>query len=262
MIQINLIPDVKLELVKSQRHRMVVMSVSIMVIIASLGLLVLLAGYVFGVQAALIGSATNNIKREDENFRNIEDIEKTVTVSNQLKHIQSSHENKAMTSRIFALLAEASAEGTDNAVAINSFDIDTTQNTISITAQTRYRGFDAAEVFRKNIEGMKLYYVEPEKDAVASELSDSPLTKHDNEQSVQIASEVNLTNMVLAREEREGAGSESVSFRIDFAYDPLLFSQQIDMLRIRGLDRGNVTDSYTRLPQSLFNTIENQEGEQ
>lgn len=262
MIQINLIPDVKLELVKSQRHRMVVMSVSIMVIIASLGLLVLLAGYVFGVQAALIGSATNNIKREDENFRNIEDIEKTVTVSNQLKHIQSSHENKAMTSRIFALLAEASAEGTDNAVAINSFDIDTTQNTISITAQTRYRGFDAAEVFRKNIEGMKLYYVEPEKDAVASELSDSPLTKHDNEQSVQIASEVNLTNMVLAREEREGASSESVSFRIDFAYDPLLFSQQIDMLRIRGLDRGNVTDSYTRLPQSLFNTTENQEGEQ
>ena len=254
MIQINLIPDVKLELVKSQRYRTVVMSVAIMVIVASLGVLVLLSGYVFGVQAALIHNTTNNIAREDEAFRNIEDIEKTVTVSNQLDHIQSSHENKAMTSRIFALLAEASAEGTENSVTVNSFDIDTTQQRITISAQTRQRGFDAAEVFRKNIEGMQMFYVTPETDAVATEFTDSPLTRHDDETSVKIASDVQLTNMVLAREDADGAQRESVSFRIDFMYDPLLFSQQVDMLRIRGLDRGNVTDSYTRLPQSLFNT--------
>lgn len=252
MIQVNLIPDVKLELVKSQRHRTFVMFGSLIVIAASVGVLVVLSTYVFGVQKVLISNATNTIKQEDEKFRDIEDIEKTVTVSNQLRHIQASHENKAMTSRIFALLAEASAEGTENSVTIESFDIDTTQNSIIISAKTQHRGFDAAEVFRKNMEGMKMFYVEPKKDAMATELSDSPLTKSNNEQSIKIASDVVLSDMVLARDDQAEASAESVSFKVRFTYDPLLFSEKIDMLRIRGLDRGNVTDSYTRLPQSLF----------
>lgn len=258
MIQINLIPDVKLELVKSHRYRAIVMSASIIVMLASVGVLVVLSGYVFGVQTALIHSATSNIEQADEEFRSIEDIEKTVTVSNQLGYIQSSHESKAISSRIFALLVEASAEGTENSVAINSFDIDTTQNIISISAQTQQRGFDAAEVFRKNIEGMRMYYMVPEADELATEFSDSPLTRHDDEQSAVIASDVILSNMVLARDGDDAR--ERVSFRIDFVYDPLLFDQTIDMLRIRGLDRGNVTDSYTRLPQSLFNTTGSQGG--
>lgn len=252
MIQVNLIPDVKLELVKSQRHRTFVIFGSLVVIAASAAVLVLLSVYVFGVQTVLISNTTNTIKHEDERFRNIEDIEKTVTVSNQLRHIQASHENKTMTSRIFALLAEASAEGTENSVTIESFDIDTTQDIIGITAKTQHRGFDAAEVFRKNMEGMKMFYVEPKKDAMTTELSDSPLTKSDDEQSTTIASDVVLSDMVLVRDDRVGGAVESVSFKVKFTYDPLLFSEKIDMLRIRGLDRGNVTDSYTRLPQSLF----------
>lgn len=260
MIQINLLPDTKLELVRLQRSRLVVASVAVMVMIASAVILVLLAAYVFGVQSVLVRNATNNIAQANEEFRSIEDIEKTVTVSNQLGSIQSSHENKTMTSRIFALLAEASAEGTENSVAINSFDIDTEQNRISIAAQTQQRGFDAAEVFRKNIEGMQLFYLAPEEDALPNEFSDSPLTRHDDEESVLVASDVQLSNMVLARD--GNTARESVSFRIDFVYDLLLFDQTIDMLRIRGLDRGNVTDSYTRLPQSLFATTDEQKGDE
>lgn len=265
MIQINLIPDVKLELVKSQRHRTMVVSVAIVVIAASLGILVLLAGYVFGAQKLQISGATKSIAAKDEEFRSIEDIEKTVTVSNQLGHIQSSHEAKPITSRIFELLAEASAKDTENSIAINSFDIDTAQNTINISAKTEQRGFDAAEVFRKNIEGMKMYYVEPEKDAVATEFTDSPSTKSSKEKSINIASEVTLSDMALSRElegEGQGMAKETVSFKISFIYDPILFSQQVDMLRIRGLERGNVTDSYKRLPTSLFNTSGSQEGGQ
>ena len=253
MIQINLIPDVKLELIKSQRHRNTVVSISIIVIIASLVALALLALTLLNYKAR-IASVTKNIKTEDETFRNIRDIEKTVTVSNQLNYIQSSHEGKLISSRIFDLLAEASAKGTENSVAINSFDIDSTQNRISIVARTEQRGFDAAEVFRKNIEGMKMYYVEPEKDTVANEFTDSPRTKHKKEKSVNIASDVTLSEMVLARDGDTEVNKESVSFRIDFQYDPILFNQTVDMLRLRGLDRGNVTDSYTRLPTTLFTT--------
>lgn len=257
MIQVNLVPDVKLELVSAQRHRNVVISFAIISIIASVVVLVIL-GLVIGGQAWRESSLTNQIKREDEKFQAIEDIDKTVTIQNQLTSIQSTHEQKLMSSRIFDLLAEASAKGTENSVTMNSFAIDTSTQTITLQAQTDVRGFEAAEVFRKNIDAMRIFYIEADTETMANEFRDSPRSSDDDEQSQLIASEVNLTDLSYAQA-NEG-NQRTVSFRLTFVYDPLLFDQKIDILRIRGLDRGNVTDSYQRLPESLFDSSAQQEG--
>ncbi len=251
MIQVNLVPDVKLELIKAQRHRNIVISSSIIVMVASVGVLVLL-GFVIGGQALYTNSLTGQIKDQDEKFRGIADIDKTVTIQNQLESIQTTHEQKAMTSRIFNMLLEASAKGTDNSVTFNTFSIDTASNTISLVAQTDKRGFDAAEVFRKNIEGMELYYKTADSETQPNEFKKEPLTQADDEQSVLIASDVTLSDLSYAQNDQDQR--KTVSFRLTFTYDPLLFDEKIDILRIRGLDRGNVTDSYKRLPQSLFDT--------
>ena len=247
MIQVNLIPDVKLELIKAQRHRNVVISFSIISMIAA-GAVVVLLGLFLAGQMVTERAVTNNIKELDEEFRDTRDIQKTVTVQNQLANIQTSHEQKAMMSRMFDLIVEASAKGTDNSVTLNTFSVDTETNTISLQAQTDKRGFSAAEVFRKNIEGMKMYYVEAEGDKAPFEFKEDHATKAKDEQSVSIANDVVLSDLSYGSDE----GQKTVSFRITFAYEPTLFAQNVDMLRIRGLDRGNVTDSYQRVPQSLF----------
>jgi len=258
MIQVNLVPDVKLELIKAQQHRNIVIYSSIVVMIASVAVLVIL-GLVIAGQAVYTNNLTSQIKSEDAKFRDIADIDNTVTVQNQLESIQSTHEQKAMTSRIFNLLVEATAKDTANSVTLNSFSVDTATNTITLVAQTDTRGFDAAEVFRKNIEGMKLYYMEATPDTVPNEFSEEPKTTAKDEQSVQIASEVTLSDLSYAQSDNDQR--KTVSFRLTFIYDPLLFDEKIDILRVRGLDRGNVTDSYKRLPQSLFDTSEtNSEG--
>lgn len=256
MVQINLVPDVKLELISAQRHRNVVISVAVMSIIASIAVLVVL-GLVIAGQTWNESRLTAKIKDADKEFRSIEDIDKTVTIQNQLTSIKSTNEQKLMSSRIFNLLAEASAKGTENSVTMNSFVIDTDTQTITLLAQTDTRGFEAAEVFRKNIDAMRIYYL-PAEDTLPNEFKENPKTKDQDEESALIASEVTLSDLSYSQ-----AGNDqrrTVSFRLTFAYDPILFDEEVDILRVRGLDRGNVTDSYKRLPESLFDsTTQNKE---
>lgn len=253
MIQINLVPDVKLELIRAQRHRNMVISSAIIVMIASVAVVVIL-GFVIGGQALYEKTLTDKITKLDKEFRGIKDIDKTVTIQNQLQSIQSTHEQKAMTSRIFDVLLEASAKDTDNSVSLNSFTVDAANKTISLVAQTDKRGFDAAEVFRKNIEGMKMYYVDADSNTLPNEFKKEPETKRKDEDSVKIASDVTLSDLSYSESDKDRR--KTVSFRLTFGYNPLLFDETKDILRIRGIDRGNVTDSYKRLPQSLFDTTD------
>lgn len=257
MIQINLVPDVKLELISAQRHRNMVISVSVIAMIAAVAVVIIL-GIIIGGQKIAEGAVTRNIASADKEFREIQDIEKTVTVQNQLESIQSTHDQKNMTSRVFDLLAEASAKGTENSVTLTSFSIDTESQRISLLAQTDRRGFEAAEVFRKNIDGMKLYFVEAS-DNVPNEFLAEPLIRRDNEQNETIASDVELSDVSYAQV--EGQSQRTVNFRLSFTYNELLFDETIDILRIRGLARGNVTDSYERLPASLFDNSAPREGQ-
>lgn len=256
MVQINLVPDVKLELINAQRHRNVVISVAVMSIIASVAVLIVL-GIVIAGQTWNESRLTTKIKEADKEFRSIEDIDKTVTIQNQLTSIQSTHEQKIMSSRIFNLLAEASAKGTENSITMNSFVIDTELQTITLLAQTDTRGFEAAEVFRKNIDAMRIYYL-PAEDKVPNEFTEEPKIKDKDEQSQLIASEVTLSDLSYSQTGNDQ--QRTVSFRLTFTYDPILFDEEVDILRVRGLDRGNVTDSYKRLPESLFDsTMQNKE---
>lgn len=249
MIQLNLVPDVKLELIKAQRHRNFVITGAIGVSIAAVSILVLVM-IVWGGQLFYEKTLTDKISKLDNEFQNITDISKTVTVQNQLENIQETHDGKAMTSRMLDLVAEASAKGTDNSVSYNSFAIDTSAKTITLVAQTDKRGFEAADVFKKNIEGMQMFYVDGDPEKQPNEFKTEPETKRKDEHTVTIASDVTLSD--LSYSEQDEDRRNTVSFRLTFKYDPILFDSTKDILRIRGINRGNVTDSYQRLPQSLF----------
>ena len=152
-------------------------------------------------------------------------------------------------SRVFDLLAEASAKGTDNSVSLTSFSVDAATQTISLLAQTDTRGFEAAEVFRKNIDGMQVYFVDRGSETIETipnEFLAEPLVRHSDEDKAAIASDVSLTDLSYAQV--EGQAQRTVNFRLSFTYNELLFDSTKDILRVRGLERGNVTDSYKRVP--------------
>ena len=245
MIQINLVPEVKLDLIKAQRHRRMIISGVTIAIIAAVSITALLGIYVFAIQKLQIKSGAKSITDSHRKFIEIEDINKSVTIANQIANIDKTHESKNMTSRIFDVLAVASSKGTDNSVSATTIDLDTERKTITITGQTDVLGFEAADVFRKNMEAMKVYYVPMNQDGTYNK-SDTT-----GEEFI-LASEVNLSDLSLGRNGADG--QQRVTFKLSIVYDDRLFSSQIHILKIQGLNKGNVTDSYSGLPQSLFSS--------
>lgn len=246
MIQINLIPDVKLELIRAQRQRNLIISISTLVMFVSIGLVVLTALYVFGVQFARENIVNSNIKENVKSLKNIEDIDKLVTIQNQLSQIDQTHSDKPLTSRIFSMLAVASSQNTENAVAITAFVFNKEEKTISLTAQTGAKGFEAAEIFKKNIEALTVVY------KPYDEKGKVPTSK-ESEESATIASDVTLSELGTAVPSGDQATSpNAVTFKLSFTYDEEVLSMKNHIESIYGLSKGNVTDSYTRLPSGLF----------
>ena len=80
MIEINLVPDVKQELIKAQRIRATVISVSVIVTIASGIILALLASYVFGVQTVRSSLADSEITTKNKEVQSNQDLSKLTQI--------------------------------------------------------------------------------------------------------------------------------------------------------------------------------------
>jgi len=128
MAQLNLLPDVKLEYIKAQRSRRLVISVAVLVSLVSVALLALLLG-VDGLQKKHLSDLNHNISSETSQLQNKPDISQILTVQNQLESLTALHSAKPAASRVFDYLNSV----TPSAISINNFSIDFTQQTMTIT---------------------------------------------------------------------------------------------------------------------------------
>jgi Tfp pilus assembly protein PilN len=133
MIQFNLLPDVKLEYIKAQRSRRLVLAVSVVVCAASVVLLGLLLSY-DGLQKKHLNDLNHDISSETSTLQNKPNINTILTVQNQLESLTTLHNGKPAADRLFDYLNEL----TPASVSITSLDIDFTQYTVTIngTADT------------------------------------------------------------------------------------------------------------------------------
>src|SRR5690606_18284923 len=141
-------PDVKLELIKAQRARAAVISFSVISSIVVVGIVVLLAAYVFGGQALRNSAADSEIEKKGQEFMEIEDLSEILTLQNQLRVISDLQEESKMTSRVFDMLSSVMPP-TPNEGRISQLNIDSETSTIRLQGQTS--GFDSMEIFKKTI---------------------------------------------------------------------------------------------------------------
>src|SRR5690606_19889176 len=95
MIEINLIPDVKQELVRAQRVRATVIGGAILAGIISLAAVVVLSVYIFGVQSVRSAASDAAITDGSEQLAKVEDLSKILTIQNQLTMISDLNDNKS-----------------------------------------------------------------------------------------------------------------------------------------------------------------------
>ena len=229
MIEINLIPAVKQELIKVQRVRATVIAFSILIGLVAIAVVTLLAIYVFGVQTVRSVVADDAIKKGGQQLASVEDLSKTLTIQNQLTKLSTMHDEKKIDSRIFDVLL-AIIPPVPNDIQISDLAVDSTAGTITMQGQAA-NSYAAAEVFRKTIEGAKVKY-----------------TSDTGDQSVALASNVSTGDTSYGE---DASGAKVLRFTLSFTYAKELFAPSSKNATVIIATQGNVTDSYLGVPKSI-----------
>ena len=197
MIQLNLLPDVKLEYIKAQKLRSLVMSVSFIVTAAAVVILILMLLFDFA-QKAHISSLKSSITSYSNTLKDKPNINTILTVQNQLKSLGSLYSARPAAARLFDTYLN---EVTPEAVSLNQLAIDFTQNTMVLTGTA-----DSLTTVNQFVDTLKLttYSEQSSKDSLPA-----------------------FTNVVLSSfgvDSQAQKANQAASFTINLNFDPTIFN--------------------------------------
>lgn len=252
MIEINLIPDVKQELLRAQRARAVVISSSILASIIAAGAVVLLLVYIFGFQGVRGIYLDDQIDKKGTEFSNVEDLSKILTIQNQLKSISELNGQKNMDSRVFDMIAAITPQG-DSTVAFSQITLGASideaaaaEGTVpagggQIHLEGQTTGYDAMEVFKKTVENTVFVY-----------------TADGESKTLPLAANISTGDISYGE---DADGNKVLRFTIGFDYPAELLSPKSGQITFKLNVNGNVTDSYLGIPR-FAERAKDLEGEQ
>lgn len=129
MIQFNLLPDVKIKYLKTQRTKRMVMLISMIVAGVAVALVSVLVVSVQFVQKNNLQNVTKDIDKESKTLGDVQDLNKVLTIQNQLSSLPTLHEQKPIASRLFQYLFLV----TPTQASIGALDLNFETNTLSIS---------------------------------------------------------------------------------------------------------------------------------
>lgn len=128
MIQVNLLPDVKIEFMRTRRNKRLVMMGSLGVVGVVGAVILFLASYVMVAQKKHLSDINNDIASATSQVSSVTDRERILTVQQQLAALPALHEQKPVTSRLFTYLNQLTPAG----VTLSRVDVNTESNTIGL----------------------------------------------------------------------------------------------------------------------------------
>lgn len=146
MIQLNLLPDVKQEYIKTQRVKSLVMMVSFTASAVALGILIVMTSTVYLVQRKVISDLSSSIKSSSSTLRGLPNVSDILTVQSQLNSLSTLNGQKPATSRIFGFLSQL----TPQQATISDLRIDYVQNAMTISGNA-----PSLDVVNAFVDGLK-----------------------------------------------------------------------------------------------------------
>lgn len=133
MIQFNLLPDVKIDYMKASRTKRLVMMASVAITALAVFILILLFLIVNVFQKQHLSNLDKDIASSTAELRAIPDLDKVLTVQNQLTQLTKLHDEKPETSRLTTFLVQL----TPSDAKISQVSIDFAANTISLSGSAK-----------------------------------------------------------------------------------------------------------------------------
>ncbi len=202
MITLNLLPDVKREYLRTRRLQAKVMAIATLVSLGAIGLVVLLAVWVYGGQTVYKSFLTGEIEKHGKELKEIKEIDKYLTLQNQLNYLTELHDGKMDFSRLMTFLPAMNPAAPNNvrltkveATADEALD----QNTMILEGEVV--NYTALNTFRDTLKNAEFTY----------EGQNDPIKLFD---SIEVAT---------SSLERSQLGGTMVVFKIETTYNPEAF---------------------------------------
>lgn len=229
MIQFNLLPDVKQEYMKAKRLKHSVIVISTMVASGALFIFVMLFLTVYVFQKTTIRNLENDIQSNTQTLKNTADLDKILTIQNQLKSLPDLHDQKPVTSRLFTYLTQL----TPAQVSVGNVELDYEAKTMSLSGSA-----DSLGTINKFVDTLK-FTTYTDKSANSKDAT-KPFS------SVVLAS--------FARTDKEA------TYQITFEFDPIIFNSNNDISLT--VPKIISTRSETEKPTDLFKALPQTSGQQ
>jgi Tfp pilus assembly protein PilN len=222
MIQFNLLPAVKLDYVKTKRNKRLTVLASVLVGGVSLAILAILFIAVQGAQRKYSRDLSKDIKAESAKMESIPDLNKILTIQNQLNSLPSLHDKKPAASQLFTYLKQV----TPAKVSIANLQIDFDAQTMTITGSAD--SINSVNIF---VDTLKFTTYTASGGSSTNAFSDVVLSSF-------------------------GRDDKGASYSITLKFDPVIFdtTKQVTLT----VPQGKITTrSETEKPEALFQPLSN-----
>lgn len=219
MTQLNLLPDVKLEFLRTTRLKRLVIGISFIVSAASIIIILLLVSIVFVFQKKNLNDLNADIATYNNQLKGKPELAKVLTVQNQLNALTGLHDQKPVTGRMFEYLQQL----TPTAASVTQLNVDYDQHTMIITGTA-----PSLEVANTFIDTLKFTNYQK----VGSSDESTPKA---------------FSDVVLGQFSRNGTGA---NYTINLSYDEQIFKSDAQVSLI--IPKIVSTRSSTEQPTDLF----------
>ena len=197
MVQFNLLPDVKLKYIRARRTQHLMALISLIVIAVSVVVFILMFTTVNVVQKKSLSDLKKDIKADSATLTGTEDLNKILTVQNQLNTLDGLHADKPVASRLFSYLTQV----TPPKATIASLHISFTDSTVNMSGDAP--SLDVVNAYTDTLK------------ATTYTTADGGTT------SKNAFSDVVLSSF--------GRTSQGATYTISFTFDPVIFNSASDV---------------------------------
>lgn len=226
MIELNLLPEVKLQYVRAQKARRRVISFVSIGGIAAVGLVVLFGFYVYAVQPLRGVLLDSGIKDANKQLSGDKGLNDYLTIQQQLQDLPGLHRAKPMYSRIISYLPTLNPSAPNN-ISITQLAIDSSVDSNLMTLQAYAPSYTAATVFESTLKSALFNYT------VDGAATTTPLF-----------TDVKLTDTALGQDSN---GNKVVTFTVTVQVDPNVFAFESTNTSV-SVPNKNATNSAQNVP--------------
>lgn len=218
MIQFNLLPDVKLEYLRTSRIKRTVMVIAGITGSVALVVFITLLLSVRVLQKNQLNKLDKEVKGHIAELKSVPDIDKILTVQNQLNRLTPLHDQKPAVDRLFGYLTQI----TPDTANISNLEMDFT-DTKKLKIEGKADNFNTINKFADQIKFTEysITYTEDEIKEGKKGTCTIREISYDQESRKQVC--VAFADVVLTG---YSVSEEATTYELDFVFDPLLFDSR------------------------------------